>query len=141
MKGLNCMGKIMAVDYGDKRTGLAISDVNAFLASPLFTINEISMKKVVAEVSNKAKENAVIKIIVGYPINMNGSVGERAKKTEKFAKLLSDKSGIEVVLWDERSTTVSAYNIFDETKTFGKKRKDNVDVLAATIILQSYLDK
>ncbi len=134
------MSKIMSVDYGDKRTGLAISDVNGFLASPLSTINEISMKKVVLEVINKAKENSVNKIIVGYPKNMNGSIGVRALKTEKFAKLISEQSGIEVVLWDERSTTISAHNIFNETKTFRQKRKENIDVLAATIILQSYLD-
>lgn len=134
------MSKIMSVDYGDKRTGLALSDMGGFLASPLLTINEISMKKVALEVINKAKENSVIKIIIGYPKNMNGSIGERAKKTEKFANLIREQSDFEVILWDERSTTVSAHKIFNETKTFGKKRKENSDVLAAIIILQSYLD-
>jgi putative Holliday junction resolvase len=132
--------KILSVDFGDKRTGLALSDINGFLASPIGAITEISIKKVAFAVSEKAKELGVEKIIIGYPKNMNGTLGARAEKTEKFAALVKEQSSLEVILWDERCTTVSAHKILNETSTFGKKRKESVDTLSATIILQEYLD-
>lgn len=135
------MGKILSVDFGDKRTGLAASDISGFLASPIGTIEQISMKKVAEQVSQKAAELKAEKIIIGLPKNMNGTLGERAEKTTKFSEMVRELSGLEVILWDERNTTVSAHKIFNETNVRGEKRKKSVDTLSATILLQSYLDK
>lgn len=135
------MGKILSVDFGDKRTGLAASDISGFLASPIGTIEESSMKKVADLVSQKAAELKAEKIVIGLPKNMNGTLGERAEKTTKFSLMVKELSGLEVVLWDERNTTVSAHKIFNETNVRGEKRKKSVDTLSATILLQSYLDK
>ena len=119
--------KIMAVDYGDARTGLAICDRTEFLASPIGTIEERNFNVLVTKVAHMSREYEVGEIIVGLPLNMNGSYGPRAEKCRQFAD-------------DERSTTVSAHNFLNETNTRGKKRKEVIDQVAATIILESYLD-
>jgi len=131
--------KIMAVDLGDARTGLACCDRTEFLASPIGVIHETDFNEIIRQVAIAAEEYAVGMVIVGYPVNMNGTVGERAQKCEKFAHILSQLLTIPVKLWDERSTTVSATNYLNETNTRGKKRKEVIDAVAATIILESYL--
>lgn len=133
--------KIMAVDFGDARTGLAVCDRTEFLASPIGVINSKSFGETLKQTAAAAAEYGVEQIVVGYPKNMDGSIGERAKKCEKFALMLGQLMGdtIEVKLWDERSTTVMAHNYLNETNTRGKKRKNVVDEVAATIILESYL--
>ena len=130
----------MAVDYGDSRTGLAVCDKTEFLASPVGVIHDKSFQSVVQKVAFATKEYDVQEVIVGYPKNMNGTIGERAEKCQRFADKLQLLVDIPVKLWDERSTTVSAHQFLNETNTRGQKRKDVVDAVAATIILESYLN-
>ena len=131
--------KILAVDLGDARTGLAVCDPTEFLASPAGVIHETDFEVILKKVAQAAKEHRAQRIVVGYPKNMNGTVGERAEKCALFAQRLGELAEIPVKLWDERSTTVSAHNILNVTDTRGKKRKNVVDAVAATIILESYL--
>lgn len=131
--------KIMAVDFGDSRTGLAVCDKTEFLASPIGVIHEKSFPATIQKVAYAAEEYDVREIVVGYPVNMNGSVGDRAEKCQEFARRLQKLVSVPVKLWDERSTTVSAHQYLNETNTRGKKRKEVVDAVAATIILESYL--
>ena len=131
--------KILAVDLGDARTGLAVCDPTEFLASPAGVIHETDFEVILKKVAQAAKEHRAQRIVVGYPKNMNGTVGERAEKCALFAQRLGELAEIPVKLWDERSTTVSAHNILHVTDTRGKQRKNVVDAVAATIILESYL--
>ncbi|MCL2086261.1 MAG: Holliday junction resolvase RuvX [Oscillospiraceae bacterium] len=138
--------RIMAVDYGDARTGLAVSDLTATIASPAKTIREKDFALCVKQVAAAAIEYKVEEIIVGNPINMNGTKGPRSQKCEMFADKLreeikrSETEGTPVIMWDERSTTVSANNIMNELNRRGKKRKECVDALAAAVLLESYLN-
>lgn len=134
------MMRIIGIDLGDSRTGLAISDPTGFIASPAGTISETSFKEIARLIAEKAYELKVEKFVLGYPKNMNGTIGVRAEKTERFAKLLNELTGLEVILFDERCTTMTAHQIFNVTDTRGKKRKKAVDTLSASIILQNYLD-
>lgn len=131
--------KILSVDYGDARTGLAISDSSEFLASPIGTITEYNAEKLAEKIKAEAASRGAQQIVMGLPVNMNGTKGERAQKCEAFGKLLEEKTGLEVVMWDERSTTVSAHRILNEVNVRGKKRKAVVDAVAAVLILESYL--
>ncbi len=131
--------KIMSVDFGDSRTGLAVCDKSEFLASPAGVIEEKNFERCIEKVANAAKEHGAEEVVVGYPKNMNGTIGERAQKCELFAEKLSELVDVPVKLWDERSTTVSAHYYLNQTNTRGKKRKAVVDAVAATIILESYL--
>ncbi len=131
--------KIMAVDYGDARTGLAVCDRTEFLASPVGVIEERNFYFAIQKVAHAVKEYDVQMVVVGYPVNMNGTIGPRAEKCAQFAELLKTKVDVPVELWDERSTTVEAHNYLNETNTRGKKRKEVIDEVAATIILESYL--
>lgn len=131
---------ILGIDYGDSRTGFAISDAGNFLARTLETFPAKGMEKVKQRALLLAKENNAEKIVLGLPKNMDGSIGDRGKKSKKLASLLEAEVDIPVVLWDERLTTVSAHNLMNETNVRGKKRKDSVDKIAAAFILQSYLD-
>lgn len=131
--------KILSVDFGDARTGLAVCDKTEFLASPLTVIQERNFNRCAEAVAAAAKEQGAELIVVGYPKNMNNTVGERAEKCKAFAELLHELTGLECVLWDERCTTVSAHNYLNSTNTRGKKRKAVVDAVAAVIILESYL--
>ena len=131
--------KIMSVDFGDSRTGLAICDKSEFLASPLCVIEEKNFEKCIEKVAAAAKENSAEEVVVGYPKNMNNTIGERAEKCQIFADKLSELVDVPVKLWDERSTTVSAHYYLNQTNTRGKKRKTVVDAVAATIILESYI--
>ena len=131
--------KIMAVDLGDSRTGLAVCDKSEILASPFKTLNESDFEKLAQEVVSAVSYCGIEMIVVGHPINMNGSIGKRAKKCEKFAKNLEKMLNIPVILWDERQSTLLAHKYFNITNTRGKKRKNAIDAAAATIILESYL--
>ena len=134
------MMKIMAVDYGDARTGLAVCDRTEFLASPIGTIEERNMQMLAMKVAHMAQQYEVGEIVVGLPLNMNGSFGPRAERCKQFADILNELTECPVNMWDERSTTVSAHNILNETNVRGKKRKAVVDTVAATIILEGYLE-
>ena len=131
--------KIMAVDLGDARTGLAVCDRTEFLASPIGVIHERDLNKLVVQVSVAVDEYQVSHVVVGYPKNMDGTTGERAQKCERFAQRLRNVVTVPVELWDERRTTVTAHEILNEADIRGQKRKDIVDEVAATIILESYL--
>ena len=132
--------KILAVDLGKARTGLAICDEQEMLASPLKVIAERNQERLVEQVVAEAQENRVKMLVVGLPKNMDGSEGESAQNARAFAQRLEEASGIPVAMRDERGTTVSAHGYLNTTDTRGKKRKAVVDAVAATIILQEFLD-
>ena len=131
--------KIMAVDFGDARTGLAICDKTELLASPVGVIHEKRFEHAVEKVAVAAAENRAEAVIVGLPLNMNGSEGPRAELCRNFAEQLSSRVNVPVRMWDERQTTVSAAGYLNQTDTRGKKRKEVIDAVAAVIILDSYL--
>ena len=131
---------VMGVDFGDSRTGYAVSDMLEMMARTLEVFSEKSMQKVAEHTVYLANENKADKIVLGFPKNMNGTVGDRGKKTKKLAKLLREMTEIPIILWDERLTTVSAHNLMNETNIRGQKRKESVDKIAAAFILQAYLD-
>ncbi len=131
--------KILAVDYGDARTGLAACDPGEMLASPVGTVEHWDPQKVAEEAAKAAKEVRAERIVVGHPLNMDGTAGPRAQLCREFAALLREASGLPVVLWDERQTTVTATRYLNATDTRGKKRKQVIDAVAATVILESYL--
>lgn len=130
---------IMAVDYGDARTGIAICDRTELLASPVTVIKESYAPKLAAKVAALATEKKAELIVVGYPINMNGTKGPRAEKCQAFAELLQREYGITTALRDERLTTVEAHKALNATNTRGRARKETVDAVAATLILEDYL--
>ena len=131
--------RIMAVDYGDARTGIAVSDKSQTLTGDAWVINSKSKNEVAQALIKEAIEREVSRIVLGYPRNMDGSAGPRAEKSEHFAELLRSLCDIEIVLWDERMTTMSANRILTDTGKFGKKRKKTIDAVAASLILESYL--
>ena len=130
---------ILGVDFGDARTGLAICDKGEMLASPIGVISEHDFDRCMEKVADAAKEHRAQMIVVGFPKNMNGTIGERAELCRLFADGLQKLTNLPVELWDERCTTVSANSYLNVTNTRGKKRKAVVDAVAATIILESYL--
>lgn len=130
---------IMSVDLGEARTGIAISDNNESFAFPKQVIKEYNKKKLVEKICSCAEESGAGLIVVGYPKNMDGSIGHRALDCAETARSIAELSGIETVLWDERCTTLSAHRALNYTNTRGKKRKDVVDAVAAVIILEDYL--
>ncbi len=132
--------KILGVDFGDARTGLAVCDAGERLASPVGVIHEKSTEGFLSRVAAEAARLGVERIVVGYPKNMNGTAGPRAEKSERFARALGERTGVDTRLWDERCTTMAAAVYFNATDTRGKKRKAVIDAAAATIILQDYID-
>lgn len=132
--------RIMAIDYGDARTGVAISDELGVLAGETFVITEWSQERVAQKIADAAKSRGVGTIVLGYPKNMDGSLGPRAEKSEALAALLRTECALEVILWDERRTTVDAHRILSESGVSGKKRKGTVDAVAASLILEGYLN-
>lgn len=131
--------KIMAVDFGDSHTGLAVCDRTELLASPVGIIHEKDFAKCVADVANAVTEFEAQMVVVGNPINMNGTRGPRSEKCVKFAENLQQLVDVPVNMWDERSTTVTAHEMMNEVNKRGKKRKEVIDAVAAAIILESYL--
>ena len=131
--------RIMAVDYGESRTGIAVCDPTEFLRSPVCIIKEKNTLNAIEKTAEKAKELNAELVVVGHPYNMDGSRGERAQKCEFVAGEIEKLRGIKTVLWDERATSVTAANMLTESGTFGKKRKEVLDAVAATVILESYL--
>lgn len=132
--------KIMAVDLGHARTGIAVSDIGERLASPVGTITEYVDERLLPKIADIAREQRAEMIVVGHPKNMDGSRGEAARRAEDIAAKLGEMTGLPVQLWDERMTTVSAIGYLNQTDVRGKKRKQVVDTVAATIILQDFLD-
>ncbi|MBQ5840507.1 MAG: Holliday junction resolvase RuvX [Clostridia bacterium] len=132
--------KIMAVDLGLARTGVAVSDPREMLASPVGTLEEWDLQRLAQRIAALAAEHKAELLVVGHPKNMDGTRGDSAKRAEDFAATLEQLSGLPTKLWDERMTTVSAIGYLNQTDVRGKKRKQVVDTVAATIILQDFLD-
>jgi putative Holliday junction resolvase len=133
------MNKIMGVDYGDARTGIAISDALGMLTGFTTVIHAYTADKVVSAIRNLVQEHRVEELVMGYPKNMDGSEGPRAALYKEFADLVEQTTGIKPVLWDERRTTVDAHRILSQNNVRGKKRKNTVDAVAASLILEAYL--
>ena len=134
-------GKILSVDFGDTRTGLAVSDPSRILASGIGYVSPGGIEKTADAVAEIASEQRASAIVVGLPVNMDGSEGGRAARCRKFASMLSERTGIPVAMFDERMTTMTASRYLNETGTHGKKRKTVIDTLSAQIILQNCLDR
>ena len=133
--------KIMAVDYGDARTGLAVCDRTETLASPVGIIHEKRLPKVAEQIVYAAREFEAGMIVLGLPVNMNGSEGSRAEKTRKLGAMLATITELPVEYWDERNTTKEAEVLLSDSGTYGKKRKEVLDAVAAVVILDSFLMK
>lgn len=131
--------RIMAIDYGDAHTGVAISDPTGMLAGWTTTINSRKQDVVVEQLKEIITEWQVTELVLGYPKNMNDTKGERVLKSEALGQRLEAETGLPVHLWDERLTTVDAHRILSENGRRGKKQKQTVDAVAATLILEGYL--
>ena len=131
--------KIMAIDYGDARTGIAISDALGMLTGFTTVIHAYTADKVVAAISDLIKQHQVTELVMGFPKNMDGTEGPRAELYKAFAAKLEEETGMKPVLWDERRTTVDAHRILSQNNVRGKKRKNTVDAVAASLILEGYL--
>lgn len=134
------MKRIMGIDYGDARTGVALSDLLCSIVGSTTVVPSRNRDKALADLVRIAKENEVGKIVVGLPRNMDGSEGPRAQLCREFAQILGEATGLEVVMWDERRTTVEAHNILSQHNYHGQKRKNTVDAVAASLILEGYLN-
>lgn len=131
---------IMSVDLGKARTGIAVSDSSESFAFPKKVITEYNTERLVTKICDEAKELSAGLIVIGFPKNMDGSIGSRAEECKDISEKINEVSGIETLLWDERCTTISAHTALNFTDTRGKKRKEIVDAVAAVIILEDYLN-
>ena len=131
--------RVMGIDYGDARTGIAMSDLMCSIVGSTTVIHSRNMDKTLEEVVRLAKENQVTEICMGLPKNMDGTEGFRAEVCRVFAGKVEEATGLPVKLWDERRTTVEAHNILSAHNYHGKKRKNTVDAVAAALILEGYL--
>ena len=135
--------RIMGLDLGSKTVGVAVSDPLGITAQGVEIIRrerEDKLRRTLARIETLVKENQVEKFVLGYPKNMNNTIGERAQKSEAFKEKLERRTGLPVILWDERLTTVAADNAMDEAGLSREKKKEYVDMIAASLILQGYLD-
>lgn len=135
------MARILGIDLGDVRTGVAVSDPFGRMASGICTVTEYSEERLLQKLTAMVAEKEAESVVMGLPVNMDGSEGFRAEKVRAFAAKLAERCGKSVELYDERCSTMVAHTILNETNSRGKKRKQAVDTLSAEIILQNYLDK
>ena len=133
------MKRIMGIDYGDARTGIAFSDLLCSIVGSTCVVPSRNTEKAIADIVKLAKDNMVGEIVVGLPKNMNGTEGPRAELCREFAEKLKEATGLPVAMWDERRTTVEAHNILSAHNYHGQKRKNTVDAVAASLILEGYL--
>lgn len=131
---------VMAIDYGDAHTGVAVSDPTGFLAGSTTTIHSRKAEVVLEELARLVREHKVEELVMGFPRNMDGTEGPRAQLYRDFAARVEEITGLTPVLWDERRTTVDAHRILFESGKNAKKRKQTVDAVAASLILEGYLD-
>lgn len=131
--------RVLAIDYGDARTGIAISDIMGMIVGQTTVIHSRNAKKTADEIARLVKESGAERLVMGFPRNMDGSEGPRADLYREFAAMVEQVTGMPVVLWDERRTTVEAHNILSDCNYHGKKRKNTVDAVAASLILEGYL--
>ena len=131
--------RIMAIDYGDAHTGIAISDLTGLLAGYTTVINSRKQEEVLLGIGKLIEEYSVTELVLGYPKNMDGTLGPRAEKAEGMRDALTERFALPVKLWDERRTTIDAHNILAAAGKNAKKRKKTVDAVAAALILEGYL--
>lgn len=131
--------RIMAIDYGDARIGLAVSDALGMLCGEAWTMQEWNMERAAVRISEEAKSRGVERLVLGLPKNMDGSEGERAAKSRRFRELLIEESGLPVQLWDERRSSVEAHAILHANGKKEKAHRKTVDAVAASLILEGYL--
>lgn len=134
-------GRIMGLDIGDKTIGVSVSDLMGLTAQGVKTIKRIGKKKDIEELKAIIKERQVNKIVSGLPKNMNGTLGPQGEKVIKFCELLEQETGIKIEYWDERLSTVAAERTLIQGNVRRENRKSVIDMVAATIILQGYLDR
>ena len=135
------MERILGIDHGDSRTGLAVSDLMGWTAQGIETVHHKgNLKFLLNRIKEIIEEYNIKKIVIGYPRNLNGTIGPRAEKTEEFIKVLIDNFNLDVVKWDEWLTTVSAHRDMIDMGVKSKNKKQLVDTIAAVHILQNYLD-
>ena len=133
--------RYLGVDYGEARTGIAVSDLMGMTAQGVATVSTRRLDLLLEKIKGYAEEYAVEAIVLGHPVNMNGSLGEKSERVKELSVFLEETTGKRVILYDERCTTMLAHQILNTTDTRGKKRKAVVDTLAAEIILQNFLDR
>ncbi len=134
--------RILGIDYGDSRIGVAVSDPMGWTAQGLETVkSKESLKKAIARILEIIKQYDIKDIVIGYPLNMNGTAGPRTEKTEAFIKKLLELDDFNIVKWDERLTTVSAHRTMNELGVKASNKKNIVDTMSAVLILQGYLDR
>ena len=131
--------RIMAIDYGDARTGIAVSDLMNMMTGDAFVITEWNPEVIADKIAAEAKTRGVGTLVLGLPKNMDGTMGERAEKSLALSELLKEKTGLPVVMWDERRTTVDAHRILHDNGKKMKNHRKNVDAVAASLILEGYL--
>lgn len=131
--------RIMGIDYGDARTGLAVSDEMNILVGEAWTLNEWNPERVADAIAQEAQKRNVRRLVLGLPKNMDGSEGPRAEKCRDFAELLRSKTDIELVMWDERRSSIEAHAILHANGKKEKKHRKTVDAVAASLILEGYL--
>lgn len=131
--------KIMAIDYGDARTGIAVSDAMGMLVGSTTVIHSRKPEATAEQIGKLVCETGAQRLVLGFPKNMDGSDSLRAELYRGFGELLRQVTGMEPVLWDERRTTIEAHQILSEGNYHGKKRKNTVDAVAASLILEGYL--
>ena len=132
--------RVMAIDYGDRRTGFAFSDLTNTLVGDAFTVEEYDPQRLAERIAGECEKREVGTVVLGLPKNMDGTEGFRAERTRRFASLVAEKTGVKVMFTDERLSTVEAYTYMNITGVPGSKRKGKIDALSAQIILQSFLD-
>ena len=131
--------RVLAVDYGDARTGIAVSDLLCSIVGSTTVIHSRNQDKTIEQIKAIVQEKEVTEIVVGLPRNMDGSEGPRAQLCREFAQKLEQELGLPLTMWDERRTTVEAHQILSDHNYHGKKRKNTVDAVAASLILEGYL--
>lgn len=131
--------RIMAIDFGDARIGLAVSDLLGMLCGEVWTMEEWNMERASKRISEEAKKRGVERLVLGLPKNMDGSEGPRAEKSREFREMLAADSGLEVVLWDERRSSIEAHAILHAVGKKEKNHRKTVDAVAASLILEGYL--
>ena len=131
--------RIMAIDYGDAHTGIAVSDPTGLLAGFTTTVDAYRPEAVAERIAVLAKEHGAEELVLGHPVNMDGTLGPRSEKARAMKELLEEQTGLPVILWDERRTTIDAHQILINNGKNAKKRKKTVDAVAASLILEGYL--
>ena len=131
--------RVMAIDYGDARTGVAVSDAFGMIVGFSTVVAEWNREAAAEKVAALVREHKPERLVMGFPKNMDGTEGPRAALYKEFAQMLEKKTGMEVILWDERRTTIEAHNILSTNGKKTKKHKKNVDAVAAALILEGYL--